>query len=59
MVARRTGQPGAMGARETLAALLDRGTFSSWDTPPAEAKQDPVYAAELVSAGTRPGWASQ
>ena len=55
MVARRTWQPGAMGARETLAALLDRGTFSSWDTPPAEAKQDPAYAADLATARDKTG----
>jgi acyl-CoA carboxylase subunit beta len=55
MVARTTWQPGAMGARETLAALLDRGTFSSWDTPPAEAEQDPAYAAELATARDKTG----
>jgi acetyl-CoA carboxylase carboxyl transferase beta subunit len=55
MVARTTGQPGAMGARETLAALLDRGTFSSWDSPPAEAKQDRAYAAELATARDKTG----
>ena len=55
MVARRTWQPGAMGARETLATLLDRGTFSSWDTPPAEARQDPAYAAELATARDKTG----
>ena len=55
MVERRTGQPDAMGAREMLAALLDRETFSSWDTPPAEAKQDPAYAAELAAARDKTG----
>ena len=55
MVARRTGQPGAMGARETLAVLLDRGTFSSWDIPPAEARQDRAYAAELAAARDKTG----
>ncbi len=55
MVARRTWQPGAMGAREMLAALLDRGTFSSWDTPPAEAGQDRAYAAELATARDKTG----
>ena len=33
-----------------LAALLDAGTFRSWDTAPADVRPDPAYAADLAAA---------
>jgi acyl-CoA carboxylase subunit beta len=48
-----------MGAREVLDALLDPGSFLSWDVPPDGAgpgpDPDPVYAAELAAARERTG----
>jgi acyl-CoA carboxylase subunit beta len=37
-------------AHEVLAALLDAGTFRSWDTAPADVRPDPAYAADLAAA---------
>jgi acetyl-CoA carboxylase carboxyl transferase subunit beta len=42
-------------AREALAALLDAGTFRSWDTEPADVRPDPAYAADLAAARERTG----
>jgi len=42
-------------AREVLAALLDAGTFRSWDTAPADVRPDPAYAADLAAARERTG----
>jgi acetyl-CoA carboxylase carboxyl transferase subunit beta len=42
-------------AREVLAALLDAGTFRSWDTEPADVRPDPAYAADLAAARERTG----
>jgi acyl-CoA carboxylase subunit beta len=39
-----------VNAREVLAALLDAGTFRSWDTTPAGVRPDPAYAADLAAA---------
>ena len=44
-----------MKAREALAALLDAGTFRSWDTEPADVRPDPAYAADLAAARERTG----
>ena len=41
--------------REVLAALLDAGTFRSWDTAPADVRPDPAYAADLAAARERTG----
>lgn len=65
------GDTGGMNAREVLAALLDPGTFRSWDLdpgagPPGPAnagrpdpagvgRPDPAYAAELAAARARTG----
>ena len=38
-----------------LAALLDAGTFRSWDTAPADVRPDPAYAADLAAARERTG----
>ena len=38
-----------------LAALLDAGTFQSWDTAPADVRPDPAYAADLAAARERTG----
>jgi acetyl-CoA carboxylase carboxyl transferase subunit beta len=47
--------PGSLTAREVLAALLEPGSFRSWDTPPADVGAGPSYAAELVRARARTG----
>jgi acetyl-CoA carboxylase carboxyl transferase beta subunit len=39
-----------MNARELLAALLDPGTFRSWDAAPFDVRPDPSYAADLARA---------
>jgi acyl-CoA carboxylase subunit beta len=44
-----------MTADQLLAALLDAGTFRSWDSPPADVRPDPGYAAELVRARAATG----
>ena len=38
-----------------LAALLDAGTFRSWDTAPADVRPDPAYAADLAAARKETG----
>ena len=38
-----------------LAALLDTGTFRSWDTAPVDVRPDPAYAADLAAARERTG----
>ena len=38
-----------------LAALLDAGTYRSWDTAPADVRPDPAYAADLAAARDRTG----
>jgi acetyl-CoA carboxylase carboxyl transferase subunit beta len=47
--------PGSLTAREVLAALLEPGSFRSWDTPPADVGAGPSYAAELAAARARTG----
>ena len=47
--------PGSLTAREVLAALLEPGSFRSWDTPPADVGAGPAYAAELAAARARTG----
>jgi acetyl-CoA carboxylase carboxyl transferase subunit beta len=47
--------PAAATARELLAALLEPGSFRSWDAPPAEVATDPAYAADLAAARARTG----
>ena len=37
-----------MTARDLLAALLDAGTYRSWDTAPVDVRPGPGYAAELA-----------
>jgi acetyl-CoA carboxylase carboxyl transferase subunit beta len=44
-----------MTADRLLAALLDAGTFRSWDGPPADVRPDPGYAAELARARAATG----
>lgn len=39
-----------MNAPDLLGALLDAGTFRSWDTEPAGLRPDPAYAADLARA---------
>jgi acyl-CoA carboxylase subunit beta len=54
--------PGSLTAREVLAAVLDAGSFRSWDTAVADAGGGPAgggpgaaYAAELAAARARTG----
>ena len=42
-------------AREVLHAVLDTGTFVSWDEPPVEPDLGPEYAASLARAADRSG----
>jgi acetyl-CoA carboxylase beta subunit len=44
-----------MTADDLLAALLDAGTYRSWDSPPADVRPGPGYAAELARARGRSG----
>src|SRR5271165_1327450 len=44
-----------MNAREILAALLDPGTFRSWDNGLADVRPGPAYAAELAGARQKTG----
>jgi len=44
-----------MTARDLLAALLDAGTYRSWDTAPADVRPGPGYAAELARARAATG----
>ncbi|HLI36754.1 MAG TPA: carboxyl transferase domain-containing protein [Streptosporangiaceae bacterium] len=39
-----------LNARDLLAALLEPGTFRSWDTDPADVRPGPAYAAQLARA---------
>ena len=49
-------RPHRPGARELLAAVLDAGTFVSWDAAPlAVAEPGSAYAAELEAAAERAG----
>ena len=47
--------PGSLTAREVLAALLEPGSFRSWDVPPVDVAAGPAYAAELAAARARTG----
>src|SRR6201992_1311877 len=47
--------PRSLTARELLAALLDAGSFPSWDDPPADVAPHPGYAADLAAARARTG----
>ncbi|MEU4228503.1 carboxyl transferase domain-containing protein [Nonomuraea sp. NPDC026600] len=42
-------------ARELLAALLDDGSYQSWDAEPLDVRPDPAYAADLVAAREKTG----
>jgi acyl-CoA carboxylase subunit beta len=44
-----------MSAHDLLAALLQPGTFRSWDAAPVDVRPDPAYAAELAAARRRTG----
>ena len=44
-----------MAARDLLAALLDAGTYRSWDRAPADVRPGPGYAAELARARAATG----
>ena len=44
-----------MTARDLLAALLDAGTYRSWDGPPVDVRPGPGYAAELARARAATG----
>jgi len=44
-----------MNARDLLDALLDPGTFRSWDTGPADVRPGPAYAADLGAARKKTG----
>jgi acyl-CoA carboxylase subunit beta len=51
-----TGRPHRPGAHELLAAVLDAGSFLSWDAPPlAVAEPGSRYAEELAAAAERAG----
>ncbi len=47
--------PGSLTAREVLAALLEPGSFRSWDVLPVDVAAGPAYAAELAAARARTG----
>ena len=53
--ARAVGYSWGMNARDLLAALLDPGTFRSWDNAPADVRPGPAYAAELAGAREKTG----
>ncbi len=44
-----------MTARDLLAALLDAGTYRSWDRAPADVRPGPGYVAELARARAATG----
>ncbi|HTU05964.1 MAG TPA: acetyl-CoA carboxyl transferase, partial [Trebonia sp.] len=44
-----------MTADQLLAALLDAGTYRSWDSEPADVRPDPGYAAGLARARAATG----
>ena len=44
-----------MNARDLLDALLDPGTFRSWDTGLADVRPGPAYAADLAAARKKTG----
>ena len=44
-----------MTARDLLAALLDAGTYRSWDSAPVDVKPGPYYAADLARARAATG----
>ena len=43
------------GARQFLDAILDDGSFRSWDSPPLAVDASPEYRAELAAAAERTG----
>lgn len=45
----------ATSAQDLIAAILDRGTFTSWDDPVVQAHPDPEYAAALGRARASSG----
>ena len=52
----RPDRPRRPGARELLAAVLDEGTFASWDEAPIDVTEpDSPYALELAAAAERAG----
>ncbi|HKI43568.1 MAG TPA: carboxyl transferase domain-containing protein [Mycobacterium sp.] len=44
-----------MNARDLLDAVLDPGTFRSWDTGPVDVRPGPAYAADLAAARKKAG----
>lgn len=46
---------GRIGARALLDALLDPGSFESWDTPPPQVAQTGSYRSALAAAATAAG----
>ncbi|HEX6452247.1 MAG TPA: carboxyl transferase domain-containing protein, partial [Trebonia sp.] len=44
-----------MNAPDLLAALLDDGTFRSWDTAPSDRRPSPAYAADFARARAATG----
>ncbi len=44
-----------MNARDLLGAVLDPGTFRSWDTGPVGVRPGPAYAADLAAARRKTG----
>ncbi len=49
------GDTGGMDARQLLTVLLEPGSFTSWDVPPADVAPGPEYAADLAAARARTG----
>jgi acetyl-CoA carboxylase carboxyl transferase beta subunit len=45
----------SISAQDLISAVLDRGTFTSWDQPVVESHPDPEYAAQLDRARNRSG----
>ena len=51
-----TGRPARRRAAELIDAVIDRGTWRSWDEPVADPPGlDPGYAADLARARERTG----
>ncbi|HZA83345.1 MAG TPA: carboxyl transferase domain-containing protein [Actinomycetes bacterium] len=51
-----TGTPGRLGAAELIGAVVDPGSWRSWDEPaPTPPGVDPAYAAALARARERTG----
>ncbi len=48
-------RPARLSARQLLDLVLDEGSWSSWDTPPARRGVSDEYAAELAAAEAKSG----